>query len=137
MLKSLRNQRGMTLFEIIIVLVIVTSVASLLFKTVNSNMQKAKLNETKLRMSELSKSVEQYYADCGSYPQTLIDLKQQSSNCTNWGPVAYAKDDTLRDAWKFQFQYQVEGSRYTITSLGADKQPGGDGYNADITSSDQ
>jgi len=137
MLKALRNQRGMTLFEIIIVLVIVTSVGALLFRGIAGNLQKARVNETRLRMSELGKSIEQFYADCGFYPQSLNDLRTAPSNCSNWGPSPYVKDDSLKDAWKNPFQYEVQGSKYSIISLGADKAPGGEGINADIRSDEQ
>ena len=137
MTNSLRNERGMTLFEIIVVLVIVTSVGAMLFKTVAGSMQKAKVNETRLRITEIEKAIEQYNADCGNYPQTLNDLLVAGGNCSNWGPSPYIKENGLLDAWKNKVQYTLEGSKVTITSLGADRAVGGEGVNADITNKEQ
>ncbi len=133
----IKNEKGMTLFEIIIVLVIIVSVAGLLFKGIGANLDKARVNETKLRMSEVAKSVEQFNADCGTYPSALGDLEHATGNCSNWGPAPYIKASGLLDAWKKPFQYTNNGSTYTITSYGKDGSPGGEGVNKDIGSEDQ
>jgi general secretion pathway protein G len=39
-----------------------------------------------------------------------------------------------KDPWDNPYQYTVDGSKYTIVSLGADGSPGGTDVNADISS---
>jgi general secretion pathway protein G len=51
----------------------------------------------------------------------------------NWnGPYIHSKDQ-LKDPWGRPFIYKNTGSGFTITTLGADGKPGGEGADRDIT----
>ncbi len=131
------NQRGMTLIEIIIVVTILGTLGAILVSKIAAQLNKAKFNEAKLRMSQVTRALDMYYTDCGKYPAALEGLLQKDE-CSNWGPEAYMKNKKdLQDAWQHEFTYAPEGSNYVIKSMGADGREGGSGYDADISNADE
>jgi len=134
----IRNQKGMTLLEIMIVLAIVASLIGVLATQINSRMKKAKINQAKIHIGELGKALDMYYTDCNSYPTTaegLGALVTQPSTCAQWGPDPYLKR-APKDPWGGDYIYESQGNNYNIISLGADKKEGGSGDGADISSAD-
>jgi general secretion pathway protein G len=134
-LKTISNSRGMTLIEIVIVVAILASLMAVLGTTVNKRFQKAKVDQAKIQIGEISKALDMYYTDCLSYPQSLESLLSNTgSSCSNWGPTPYIKKNALKDPWGVEFIYELQGSTYVLTSLGADKREGGEANDADISS---
>ena len=132
-----QNQKGMTLLEIVIVVAILATLGSVLVGQVMKQLNKAKFNEAKLRMGQISNALDMYYTDCGKYPSDLTGLLEKD-DCNNWGPESYLKGKKdLLDPWNTEFQYAVNGSSYEIRSLGADRREGGDGNNKDISNVDE
>lgn len=134
-MKALKNSRGMTLLEIMIVLAIIGSILAAVGPRIFGKQDKAKVQEAKLIMSNITSSLNMYYTDCGKYPETLESLVAADSSCSNWGPEPYMRKIPT-DPWGAAFIYSVEGSSYTLKSYGKDKKEGGDGYGKDITSDD-
>ncbi|MEQ1876089.1 MAG: type II secretion system major pseudopilin GspG [Bdellovibrionia bacterium] len=132
---SLQNKRGMTLLEIMIVLVIVGGLVAILAQNVMGKLGKAQVSEAKIQMKELGKQLDLFYTDCGFYPSSLEGLVQADSNCKNWGPEPYIKR-VPKDPWNTEYGYSVEGSSYQLKSLGRGGKEGGTGSDADITSDD-
>ncbi len=132
-LPSLKDEEGMTLIEIMIVMVILGGLMATLGTKVMDNFKKSKISQAKITMAELGKAIETYYADCGTYPSELDNLVSAPSDCSNWGPTSYVKKDNLKDPWKNEFAYESDGGSYTITSYAADKSEGGDGFDKDIS----
>lgn len=134
----IRNQKGMTLLEIMIVLAIVASLIGVLATQINSRMKKAKINQAKIHIGEIGKALDMYYTDCNSYPTTaegLGALVTQPSGCSQWGPDPYLKR-APKDPWGADYIYESQGNTYVLISLGADKKEGGSGDGADISSQD-
>jgi general secretion pathway protein G len=133
------NNKGMTLIEIMIVLVIVGSLLGFLGTTVMSQFRKAKKNQTKIQMGEIVKALDMYHVDCQSFPSTAQGLKallEGPAECKNWGPDPYMKKSQLKDAFGGEFIYELDGNSYTIRSLGNDKKEGGTGADEDMSSAD-
>lgn len=138
MLRYIRNNRGMTLLEIMIVLAIVASLIGVLATNINSRMKKAKVNQAKIQIGELSKALDMYYTDCNAYPASgegLQALVTQPSGCSNWGPEPYLKR-MPKDPWGSDFTYESQGNSFVLISPGSDKKEGGSGDAADISSQD-
>jgi general secretion pathway protein G len=138
----LRNQRGMTLVEIMIVLMILGSLATVLVTQVSKSLQKSRVQQARILISEVGKALDQFNTDCGFYPTSdqtlnaLVEKPGSGKTCSNWGPDPYLKR-LPKDPWKHDLVYQcTDGQHYVLKSLGADGQEGGDGYNADISSED-
>ena len=129
----IRTNKGMTLIEIMIVLIIVGSLMAILGSTVVGRLKSANVKTTKIAMTEIMKALDLYYADCGTYPQDLGALVEKPSDCSNWGPEPYIKK-VHKDAWNSEFVYEPRGSTFVLKSLGNDKREGGSGVDADLSS---
>ncbi len=131
------NQIGMTLIEIMIVIAIVGGLMAVLGKNVVSYLDKSRVQNAKIQIKEISKSLDMYYADCGSFPTTeqgLAALTQSpGESCPNWGPEPYRKKED-RDPWGAGFLYESDSSTYIVRSLGKGGKEGGDAYEKDISS---
>jgi general secretion pathway protein G len=138
MFPMLKNRRGMTLLEIMIVLAIVASLIGVLATQINSRMKKAKINQAKIQIGEIGKALDMYYTDCNNYPTSadgLGALVTQPSSCSGWGPDPYLKR-MPKDPWGNEFLYESQGNTFTLISLGSDKKEGGTGDASDISSQD-
>ena len=132
----LRNAKGMTLLEIMIVLAILGGLIGILGNQVVKRLQSAKIKETKIQIAELSKALDMFYTDCGFYPSSeagLEALVSEASGCNNWGPDPYIPK-VKKDPFNCDFIYEREGSSYIIISLGEGCREGGKGTEADISS---
>lgn len=127
------HQTGMSLLEIIIVIVLIGAVLTLVGSRVLGGADRGKANLGKTQIQTLAGKVENYKLDTGRLPGKLDDLATQPAGVGGWlGP--YAKPAEFNDPWGNPVQYRLpgEGRPFDLISLGADGQPGGDSYNADI-----
>ena len=127
------SQSGMSLLEIIIVLVLIGLVVTFVGSRVIGGADRGKANLAKSQIQTLAGKVENYQLDTGSLPSKLEDLVSQPGNATGWlGP--YAKEAELKDPWGHAIEYRVPGDNkpFDLVSLGKDGQPGGGSFNADI-----
>jgi len=133
------TNRGFTLLELLVVLVILGLLAGLVGPQVMNQLEGAKSKTAILQMEELSAALDLYRLDVGRYPDTdqgLGALIEQPSGTLSWnGP--YLKKGVIRnDPWGYPYVYQSPGKQapFELSSLGADNQPGGDGENRDLHS---
>lgn len=131
----LRNSRGMTLVEIMIVLAIIGALMAVLLPQVTSSLNKSRVGQTRIAMGQVVNALNMYNTDCGKFPKSLEALTKADGECTNWGPDPYLRK-MPKDAWSRDFLYSLENGNFVIKSLGADGKEGGDGFNKDITSED-
>ena len=128
-------QGGFTLVELLLVLVILALIAGLVLPGIIGKAEGAKVRATSSQISRLSMSVETFYLDTGTTPDSLEELVSEPGDVTGWnGP--YVKNSLLKDPWGkvYQFRNPGEHGDFDIYSYGADGQQGGEGMNADITS---
>lgn len=131
----IRNNKGMTLLEIMIVLVILGGLIGILAVSVQSRLKKAKVSQAKIQIAEYGKALDMYYTDCNRYPSTdegLQALREAPSSCSNWGPDPYLTK-LSKDPWGADLIYESEGNAYKLMSLGSDHREGGSGDAADIS----
>jgi len=129
------GQRGFTLVELLLVLVILALIAGLVLPGIIGKAESAKAKAASSQISRISMSVETFYLDTGNTPSSLDELVSEPSGVKGWnGP--YIKNSLLKDPWGQPYQYQVPGEHgdFDIQSFGADRQRGGEKNNADITS---
>lgn len=132
----IRNNKGMTLLEIMIVLVILGGLIAILATQVQGRLKKAKIRQAQIQIAEYGKALDMYFTDCNNYPTTeegLGALAQAPSSCSNWGPDPYIKK-VNKDPWGGDFSYESVGNNYVLKSLGSDRREGGSGDAADISS---
>lgn len=129
------RQRGFTLVELLLVLVILALIAGLVLPGIIGKAESAKAKAASSQISRISMSVESFYLDTGNPPSSLDELVNEPSGVTGWnGP--YIKNSLLTDPWGQPYKYTVPGEHgdFDIVSYGADRQQGGEGNNADIKS---
>ena len=135
--KMHNKKRGFTLVELLLVLVILALIAGLVLPGIIGKAESAKAKAASSQISRISMSVESFYLDTGYTPSTLEELVNEPPGVKGWtGP--YIKNSLLIDPWGQPYQYRVPGEHgdLDIQSFGADRQRGGEGKNADISSWD-
>lgn len=139
-LRAWRTQ-GFTLIEMLIVVAIIGMIATFVGGQVLSKFDKAKVDSTKIQMRQLSVVLDDYRRECNRYPtadqglQALLTAPTSEPKCKNYNPDGYLKGNKVpHDAWDGEFQYQSDGNKFTLISLGRDGKEGGEGLDADINS---
>lgn len=123
--KGRRATRGMTLIEIMVVLVILGLIASAVVIAVFPQLQKARVDRTVLDIGNIDSALKLYNARKGKFPDTATGLKALVD--------MEILDKMPKDAWGNDYVYTLENGRPVVTSYGADGTPGGEGPNADIS----
>ena len=134
-----RRQRGFTLIELMVVLVIIGVLAALIVPNVLDRTDDARATAAKTDINNLMQALKLYKLDNQRYPsaeQGLDALVKKPGSGTvpsNWRPYL---DKLPADPWGRPYQYIYPGVKgeLDVFSLGADGQAGGDGKNADIGS---
>jgi general secretion pathway protein G len=128
-------QRGFTLVELLLVLVNLALIAGLVLPGIIGKAEGAKVKAAASQITRISMSVESFYLDTGSSPDSLSELVNEPSGTNGWnGP--YIRNSIMKDPWGREYQYRNPGEHgdFDIYSFGSDGQQGGEGNDADITS---
>lgn len=135
--KSLvRNPRGFSLVEIMIVIVIIGLLAGVVTVNVRSYLIKAKQNVAKQDIANIVHALDSFWAEYNRYPtneEGLTSLVQP----TDKNPEPLLAGRTVpTDPWGRTYVYYSPGSNgpYEVLTLGADGREGGDSADKDITS---
>lgn len=78
-IKSLRNQGGFTLLELLIVIVIIGILALLIIPNITSAPKKARDTKRKTDITTVRKGLEEYFVNNNAYPATLPELEAGSA----------------------------------------------------------
>jgi general secretion pathway protein G len=128
------SARGMTLIEILVVLVILSLIATAVAVNVVGSAGRARTDRAKTDVQRIANDgIEAFKVMRGRYPTTeeglklLIDEKYLKPN---------SPEGKLKDPWDRDYVYlypgQAHPDAFDVKSYGSDGQPGGDGENADI-----
>ncbi|MEY4906582.1 MAG: type secretion system protein GspG [Pseudomonadota bacterium] len=140
-MKSLRHaaQRGFTLIELMVVLVIIGVLASLIVPSVLDRVDEAKVTAARTDVNSLMEALKRYRLDNQRYPtseqglQALVAKPATGPIPPNWKPTL---DKLPNDPWGRAYQFANPGVKGPIDvfSYGADGQAGGEGKDADVGS---
>ncbi len=134
---SQRRSRGMTLIEILVVLVLIGIVLGIVGGNFIGKGEKAKADAARIEIGQIAQTLDLYKLEVGRYPTTqegLQALISAPAGAANWNGPYWKKQTVPKDPWGNEYRYLSPGSKgpYEITSLGADGKEGGEGPDKDI-----
>jgi general secretion pathway protein G len=130
--RNARAQRGFTLVELLLVLVILGTLAAIVVPKFSGRTEQARKTAATTQISNFGVALDAFEVDCGYYPKGksgLQDLVVQPRDENNWkGP--YIKGDVPLDPWGNEYIYECPGRHndksYDLMSMGIDGRVGGD-----------
>jgi general secretion pathway protein G len=133
------RQRGFTLIEIMVVVVILGLLATLVLPRVIGRQEEAFVVKAQADINALSAALKLYKLDNFTYPSTdqgleaLIRKPEGDPTPKHWKEGGYI-ERLPKDPWGNPYQYLYPGEKreFDLWSFGADGQAGGEGGAADI-----
>jgi len=131
---------GVTLIEMMVVLVIIALVAAIIVPNVIGRPDEARVAVLRTDLRSIGSALELYRLDNQSYPSTIQGLAALATRPSappepaNWVTGGYLTQVPV-DPWGNPYLYRSPGETggFDLISLGADGQPGGEGTETDIS----
>ncbi len=139
-----RFQRGFTLIEIVVVVVIIGLLAAMVAPKVMQRTDDAKLVRVANDIRATEASLNLYKLDNFNYPtteqglQALVTKPSGSPEAKNWKQGGYLRN-VPKDPWGNEYQYAYPGSAggsFDLYSFGADGKSGGEDMSKDLSIAD-
>ena len=136
----LPGDAGLTILELLIVLVILSLIGAVVGVQVMGQFDRARVDVARLQLRQLQNALTLFQLDARRYPSVaegLGALLAAPGETPGWRGPYLKNADLLADPWGRPVNYAMaEGGSYAIASLGADGKSGGDGAAADIVLSE-
>ena len=135
-----RRQRGFTLIEIMVVVVILAILGTLVAPQILGRIDEARITKAREDLKLYESALDLYRMDNFRYPTSEQGLdalvhRPNDPNLKNWRADGYVKQ-MVKDPWGHDYVYVVPGTggaAYDLMSFGADGAPGGTGNDADLS----
>ena len=136
----MNKQKGFTLIEIMVVVVIIGVLIGLVAPNILGRVDEARVTAAQADIATMGQALEMYKLDNLNFPSTdqglqaLVEKPTGSPQPRKWNPEGYLKKGVPLDPWGNEYQYISPGSNgpYDLYSFGADGRDGGEGYDADV-----
>ena len=133
-----RREKGFSLIELIVVLVILGLLATVVGPRVMQRLSQGKVEIARLQIDQLDGALGLFHFDVGRYPTSAEGLQAliEDPGIDNWSGPYLDKKTLPSDPWNREYQFRSPGvhADYDLWSNGSDGQEGGEGDGADITS---
>lgn len=127
-----KRRRAFSLVELIVVMVILGMLAGLVAVRTRGYLVNSRKNAVKLEISRILEALEAYRIDQSRYPTEDEGLEVLKQPTDTWPEGFLSK--LPRDPWDNPYLYFVSDDGVEVISLGADGREGGDGEDADFSS---
>lgn len=132
-----RREDGFTLVELLVVLAILTMLATFVGPQVLRYLGKARTDSARVQIGAIVSALELYAVDNGGYPPQeagLGALVQPPPGATRWNGPYLKKADGLVDPWGRPYGYRLTGpsGQVLVFTLGRDNATGGTGEDQDV-----
>ncbi len=129
--------RSFTLMEMVVVIVIITLLASIATPIYYNYVKKANISTAKAQIKVLEQAIFDFRLDIGKLPDDSDGLQSLITNVNDnekWKGPYLRGNKVPKDPWGNDYVYTCPGENgdFDIISYGADGQAGGEGDNADI-----
>ena len=139
MYHQLAKQQGITIIEVMVVLIIISVITAGAAMNFMGKADDAKVKQVRTDMATIEKALDMYKLDNHRYPtdeqglEALTEKPAIDPIPRQWQQGGYLKKKAI-DPWGNPYVYVVPGEQgaYDIYSLGADGQSGGENFDADI-----
>ena len=137
----LRNEQGMSLVEIMIVITLMAIVGTIAVTQVTERQQEAYQNTARTQINSLKAMLEDYRRYCNLYPTTeqgldaLVAKPASPPDCPNYPASGFLKEGKVpEDPWSHKYEYQSPdgGKTFVITCYGRDGKEGGEKNTPDM-----
>ena len=137
-------RKGFTMVELMAVLIILGLLATVLVRNFMGATDKARVITTKANLKILHAAVTQFKMDTARFPteeeglMALIEPPSEVEDLVEPGGYLETTEIT-KDGWGNDFYYELypeSGKQFVIISWGADGEEDGEGYDADLYSTD-
>jgi general secretion pathway protein G len=144
-MQLLKDRKGFTLIEIMVVIVILALLAALVGPKLMGRTDDAKITDARVQIKNIETALKLYKLDNGNYPSTEQGLVALITKPTvGVIPNGYKEGGYLeskkvpKDPWGSDYLYISPGEHgdYDLFSYGSDGAKGGEGKNVDITNWD-
>lgn len=127
----MNKQRGFTLIEIMVVVIIIGALAALVAPRFMDSADEAKVEATRAQITNISQALKLYRLKNNRYPNSSEGLQVLVAGDSSGKRYL---DSLPKDAWGYDFVYVSPGVHgdFDIISYGADGKAGGSGFDADI-----
>lgn len=134
--KSTASRGGFTLVELMVVIVIVGLLAGAVTVSVRSYLIRGKQSVARMEIAKIAQALDTYYTAYDRYPTTDEGIEALVAETPEFPDGLLNK--IPRDPWRNDYVYLQPGREapYEVICYGADRQEGGQGADADITSLD-
>ncbi len=141
-MRKRRNERGFTLIELMVVIVILGILAGLIVPRIMGRPEEARQAKARIQIESIETALKLYKLDNGSYPtteqglQSLVEAPEVGELAESWREGGYLDKGRIpKDPWGNEYIYLSPGTQgdFDLISYGADGEPGGEGKNKDIT----
>jgi len=131
------GEAGLTLFELLVVLVIIGILGTIVGPRVIGYVGRSRTDVAAAQLGSIQTSLELYYLDVGRYPTTeegLSALVTAPEDVQSWRGPYFGQESGLTDPWGRPYLYQMnaETGRVTVGTFGRDGVEGGSDEAADI-----
>jgi general secretion pathway protein G len=130
-----RNYAAFTLIELLLVLVILTTLTAIVLPKFTGRSKEAKVTAAKTQIAQLEVALDAFEIDLSRYPTTVEGLRvlveKPTSDTEGWDQPYLRRQEIPKDPWGNDYVYRYPGQYneygYDLYSYGPDgKQGGGD-----------